>query len=98
MGGIVEERNISGNHKLTLLDRKTGTITGVKDVISFDLTSILLETDCGMITLKGHDLHVNRLSVERGELDISGTIDSLQYADVNAYAKKGTSILSRWFQ
>ncbi|MGN0370120.1 MAG: sporulation protein YabP [Butyrivibrio sp.] len=94
----MEEKTIAVNHQITMMNRKTGTITGVKDVISFDLTSILLETDCGMITLKGHDLHVNRLSVERGELDISGTIDSLQYSDVNSYAKKGTSILARWFQ
>ncbi len=85
-------------HNLAFSNRKSGSITGVKDVISFDLTSILLETDYGMITLKGHDLHIKRLSVEKGELDIEGTIDGFSYSDINTYAKKGESLFARLFK
>ena len=93
------EEHIQANpHHLSLTDRHTGTITGVKDVISFDLNAILLETESGMLSIKGHDLHVNRLSVEKGEIEISGTIDGMAYSDVNTYARKGESIFTRLFK
>ena len=93
------EEHIQANpHHLSLTDRHTGTITGVKDVISFDLNAILLETESGMLSIKGHDLHVNRLSVENGEIEISGTIDGMVYSDVNTYARKGESIFTRLFK
>ena len=85
-------------HSIVIYNRKGGSITGVKDVISFDLKSIVLETEQGMLNIKGHDLHVNRLSVEKGELDIGGTIDGFMYSDVNTYAKKGDSIFARLFK
>ena len=68
-----------GEQVLTIFNRKSGTITGVKDCVSFDLKEVLLETDCGMLLIKGQDLHVNKLLVDRGEVDISGTIDSFSY-------------------
>ena len=93
------EEHIQANpHHLSLTDRHTGTITGVKDVISFDLNAILLETESGMLSIKGHDLHVNRLSVEKGKIEISGTIDGMVYSDVNTYARKGESIFTRLFK
>ncbi len=94
----MDDKIISKNHEMTFVNRKSGLITGVKDVISFDLKMILLETDYGMLTIKGHDLHVNRLSVEKGEIDIEGLIDGLLYADVNSYAKKGESVIARLFK
>lgn len=51
-----------------------------------------------MITIKGANLHVSRLSVEKGELDIDGTIESYAYSEVNFYAKKGESMLGRLFR
>lgn len=85
-------------HSVVFDNRKGGMITGVKDVISFDLTSVLLETEYGMATIKGHDLHINRLSVENGELEIEGTIDGLMYSEVSTYAKKGESVFARLFK
>lgn len=94
----MEERIIEKPHHISFMNRKTGVITGINDVISFDLNGILLETECGMLIIKGHDLHVNRLSVEKGELEIQGIIDSLQYSDVKAYAKKNESVFARLFK
>ena len=53
-------------------------ITGVEDVISFDTKEVLLETTMGILTIKGEDLKVNRLSIEKGELEIEGTVDSME--------------------
>ena len=94
----MDEKNIAKSHKVLLVNRGSGAFSGVVDVLSFDVAEILLETELGMLLIKGHDLHVNRLSVDKGELDISGTIDGINYSDVNSYAKKSESLLSRLFK
>ena len=73
-------------------------VSGVADVLSFDLAEILLETDQGMLMIKGKDLHVNRLTLERGEVDIEGQIDSFTYSDTGQYGEKGESFLGRLFK
>lgn len=52
-----------------------------------------LETALGMLCIRGSDLHVNRLTPEKGEVDVSGQIDSLSYSDVGSYKKQGESLL-----
>ena len=64
----MEERQIAKMHKLVVNNRRTSMVTGVLDVLSFDLNEILLETEQGMLMVKGTDLHVNRLNVEKGEV------------------------------
>ena len=60
LGGLfLEEKQYAKAHKLLLNNRRTGTVSGVTDVISFDIAEILLETEQGMLTIKGTDLHVN---------------------------------------
>lgn len=85
-------------HKLVLNNRKTSVMTGVLDVLAFDLNEILLETEQGMLMLKGKDLHVNRLSLEKGEVDVTGQIDSCIYSDVQPHKKKEDSFLVKLFK
>ena len=92
----MEEKQYAKAHKLLLSNRRTGTISGVTDVISFDIAEILLET--GMLTIRGADLHVNRLTLEKGEVDIEGRIDSIAYSEVTDFHKAGASVLSRLFR
>ena len=87
-----------GVHKLTLTNRGALSINGVVDVISFDLNEVLLETEAGMLTVKGQDLHVNRLTLEKGEVEISGNIDSLLYSEVSGLGQKTESFFARLFQ
>lgn len=94
----MEERTVQKNHKLVVNNRKTSMVTGVVDVLSFDLNEILLETEQGMMMVKGTDLHVNRLSLEKGEVDLSGNIDAISYSDVHAGAKQGETIFSKLFR
>lgn len=99
----MEEKNqgqkmMSANHKILMENRKKGSITGVMDVISFDLKEILLETSMGMLTIKGQDLKVTRLSVEKGEVDLTGQIESLAYTEVSSYAKKTEGFITRMFK
>lgn len=85
----MDEKTIM-THKLTLKDRKGGNFTGVRDVLSFDVNEILLDTDCGRLQIKGKDLHVNRLDLEKGEVDIDGQVDVLSYSRIPGIAKKGS--------
>ena len=59
----MEERgqsNSTGQHKLILQNRKSGSFTGVTDVVNFDANEIILDTELGRLTIKGKELHVNR--------------------------------------
>jgi sporulation protein YabP len=73
-------------------------LTGVVDVLSFDLNEIILETDQGMLMIKGSELHVNRLTLEKGEVDIDGKVDSFTYSEQAGMGGKGESLLSRLFK
>lgn len=66
-------------HKINFLNRGVGAITGVRDVKAFNESEIILDTDMGTLSIKGTDLHVTKLTLEKGEVEVDGTVDSLTY-------------------
>ena len=94
----MEERAAGHSHKIVISNRKNGVLNGVIDVLSFDVGEILLETEMGMLMIKGNDLHVNRLTLDKGEVDVDGRIDSFTYSEQSGVAGKGESFLSRLFK
>ncbi len=94
----MEERPKNLTHKVTLTSRNTAIITGVLDVLSFDPNEVLLETELGMLMIRGDELHVNRLNLEKGEVDVDGRTDSLVYSERNSYKKDGESLLKKLFR
>lgn len=96
----MENINYTGNksHKISMSDRRVCEISGVKDVLSFDIREVLLETEQGMLTLKGDNLHVSRLSLDQGEVDVDGRIDSLAYSEVTGLGQKGESFFAKMFR
>ena len=94
----MEENTIAKTHKLILNNRHSGSFTGILDVLSFDLSEVLLETEMGMLHIKGKDLHVNRLNLEKGEADIEGEIEAMTYSDVPESLGKGNGIFNRFFR
>ncbi len=95
----MEERQApSGQHKMILSNRRTCSLNGITDILSFDVSEILLETQLGMLMIRGRDLHVNRLTLEKGEVDISGEMDSFQYSDIKKGGGQKESLLHRLFQ
>ena len=84
---------------INVVRRESLSATGVVDVISFDEEMIIAETELGMMIIKGVNLHVNRLSLENGELAIDGEIESIAYEDSAGYAKSGgKSLLGKLFR
>ena len=76
-----EKRTVKMPHNVILEDRKSLMITGVSDVDSFDDQTITVYTDLGEMTIRGTGLHIGELSLETGELNITGNIFALGYSD-----------------
>lgn len=82
---------VKNNHKLSINMRKSVALTGVTDVVSFDDAEVLLDTELGMLTITGNELHVKGLNLEAGEMSVTGQINALKYGDEGA-RKPGESI------
>ena len=96
---ILEEKQVKTGHKLQMTDRETGSISGVKDVVAFDDGEISLITNAGMLTIKGSELHVTRLDLDKQEVDIAGQVDSLVYSQGTVLKSKGgDGMLKRLFK
>ena len=76
-----EKFTIDAPQNIILESRSRMSISGVQDVESFDDTSVCLLTTRGVISVRGTGLHIERLSLESGEVNIEGTIDALEYLD-----------------
>lgn len=94
----MEEKISRRPHRLDLMNRGAGSVTGIQDVVAFDENQIVLDTDMGLLTVKGKGLHVSRLTLEKGEVDIEGTVDSMVYSSNETYRKQGESLFARLFK
>lgn len=94
----MEEKQIPRAHKVIAVGRKSGTISGISDVLSFDENEIILDTEMGLLTIKGKELHISRLSLELGEADMEGKIDSMVYSERGHKKKQEGSLMSRMFR
>lgn len=68
-------------HKITMENREKLYICGVEDVESFDENEIQVYTSEGLLSIKGSELHINKLNTQDGELMVEGNIDSLVYSN-----------------
>ena len=93
----MDEKKSASLHRLMLERQKGGTITGIREVISFDEKEILLNPDEGKLDIKGEALHVKHLDLESGEISLEGRIDSLSYPG-RKKDKKEESLLKRLFR
>lgn len=94
----MEEKTGIRPHSCLMQNRSAVSLTGVREVVSFDEGQVVMDTDMGLLTLKGKELHVSRLTVEKGEVDVEGSLDSLTYSSNEAYRKAGQSMFSRLFK
>lgn len=69
------------SHSLALKDRRHLAVTGVSRIISCDEASAVLETPLGNLTVGGRELQVSELSVQSGQVQLSGRIEYLQYTE-----------------
>ena len=96
---VDERKSINTNivQNLVLENRNRLNISGVLDVLSFDDQIIILETELGMLTVKGDNLRINKLSIDTSEVIVEGEIISLGYSNKDL-DKKNESFLGKIFK
>lgn len=85
-------------HKMAVNNRKFCSLTGIIDVVAFDENEVILETDLGVLAIKGQGLHVKRLDLEKGEVDMEGRTDSFFYSEQKNLTARSESFWARLFR
>ncbi len=96
---VDERKNISTGviQNLILENRGKLSISGVNDVLSFDDQVVMVETELGLLTVKGEGLRINKLSIDTSEVIVEGDISYLAYSD-KEMEKNKSSIISKIFK
>jgi sporulation protein YabP len=76
-------------HDVIMRGRRLLDITGVKQVESFDNEEFLLETVMGFLSIRGQNLQMKNLDVDKGVVSIKGRIFDLVYLDDHQEKAKG---------
>lgn len=97
---IDERKNISTGviQNLILENRGKLSISGVLDVLSFDDQVVIVETELGLLTIKGENLRINKLSIDTSEVIVEGDIGSLVYSDNKSAEKNQGGFISKIFK
>lgn len=72
---------ILGGHELKISERREIFLTGIKKIDSFDNEEFLMESNMGIIHLKGINLEIIKLDTHDGNVKIKGKIISFAYLD-----------------
>ncbi len=88
------QQNVSVEHDIIMRGRRIIDITGVKQVESFDSEEFLLETVMGFLTIRGQNLQMKNLDVEKGIVSIKGKVNEMLYIDENQGKKLKVSLVS----
>ena len=94
----MKETDGASEHSIVSCGRRTVKITGVKDVLSFDDSSVLLVTLCGNMALEGGELHVSVLDTKNGVVEVNGRLDAVVYYDNSSDGKNSKGRLGRLFK
>ncbi len=96
----IEDRNVIKTgviQNLILENRQKLSISGVNDVLSFDDQVVMVDTELGLLTVKGENLKINKLSIDTSEVIVEGDIGYLAYSE-NSGEKEKTSLISKIFK
>ena len=97
---LEERRNLTQTaiQNLILENREKLSISGVLDVLSFDDQIVMVETELGLLTIKGENLKINKLSIDTSEVIVEGEISSMGYSDKDLGKDKSGGIISKIFR
>ena len=68
-------------HHIILEQRESLSVSGVDEVESFDENTIVMNTSQGVLVVRGEGLHIEKLSLDGGDLRVEGQVDSLNYEE-----------------
>ena len=70
-------------HHIILEEREQLAVSGVEEVESFDESTIFLTTAQGCLEIQGEELHIEKLSLDGGDLKVEGRVNALIYGEEN---------------
>lgn len=88
----------SGQHRLVIENRENTEITGVVHVDSFDNQEVVIETELGLLAIRGENLHIKHLNLEQDEVAIEGYVLEMAYAEIKGGKARGKTLLERLFR
>ena len=74
-----ESRTTDKPHSLSIENRERMSLSGVEDVSGFDENTVILTTSLGALTIRGDGLHIGRIDLELGQLEVQGRVGELSY-------------------
>ena len=74
------QENTNKYSNLILDNRKKLSVTGVEDVAGFNDESVSLKTVNGDLLVSGSKLHISKLDLDTGNVELEGVVNSLQYS------------------
>lgn len=83
---------------VVLESREKLSVSGVLDVLSFDDQIVIVETELGLLTVKGENIRINKLSLDTSEVVVEGRIDNLAYSNKDMEGKNGSGLLGKIFK
>lgn len=92
-----QQLSVRRKHHVSLRNRESLGVEGVINVESFDNTEVVVETDAGVLFVRGEELHIKELNLETGMLQLTGHVHALEYAG-DGLSKKGRGLLGKLFK
>ncbi|MCR5653528.1 MAG: sporulation protein YabP [Ruminococcus sp.] len=89
----MSENIIKKPNSIILDNRKKLCITGAEDVTGFNEEAVSVCTSLGDLIIRGSSLHITKLNLDSGEVEVEGKIDFMQYSE----SKKSKSFMQRLF-
>lgn len=96
----IEDKRVSKPkiQNLILENREKLSISGVIDVESFNDECVIVETELGVLIVRGENIHISKLNLDSAELNVEGDIISCEYTDIGGSKSKGFGLLGRMFR
>lgn len=97
---MIEEKKVNKPkvQNLILENREKLSISGVVDVESFNDECVIVDTDLGVLIIRGEDLHISKLNLDNSELNLEGEIISCEYSDSEGSKSKGGGFWGKMFK
>ena len=72
--------NNDESHEVNIKSREEIRLSGVREVLSFDVAYLVLDTVQGEVTIEGESMRMETFDTDSGIVELKGRIDSLVYS------------------
>ena len=89
---------IKQNHELKLENRNKLSISGISKIDSLNSEEFLIQTNYGLLLVKGDNLVMQQLDIDKGNIWIEGNVTGLEYINEPKEKKQKTGFVGKLFK